>query len=136
MSLRTSIVVKKDPTAATLTGGTDRTFINDGRGTGGANVLVDSSNGNLLTREQIITRITQPQAAPNANAMAKLGHANVVTHHPFVDSNNKSYRCPAQTDISYHPEMTEAQRLAVFMNHISVLVDAELTNFFSKSVND
>lgn len=136
MSLRTSIVVKQGSTGVTLTGGSDTTFVNDGQGTNGVNVLIDSSNGNLLTRKRIATRLVRPEPAPNANSTAKLGRSAVTMHAPYVDSNGKLYKQPANFDISYHPDLTEAERLTLFWDFIAVIVDSEMGNLMSKSVND
>lgn len=136
MSLSTSVVLKRGATGATLTGGTDTTFINDGRGTNGNKVLVDSSNGNLLTRQTIQTSIVQAVAAPNVNALAKLGRSKVIVKAPFVDSNGKTYQLPDTFEMTYHPSMTEAQRITKFWDTIAVIIDSELTNLFTKAVND
>lgn len=137
MSLRTNIVVKQSITAVALTGGNDTTFINDGQGTNGANVLVDSSNGNLLTRKKMTTRLTQPVAAPNPNALAKLGRADLTVHHPKVDSvSGKVYRRPANFGISFHPSDSEADRVAILLDTIAIISDPDLLPFFTKVVND
>jgi hypothetical protein len=136
MSLRTSIVVKQDATALSITGGSDMTLTNDGQGVSGANVLVDVSNGNIQTRKKLITRLVQPVPAVNSNALAKLGRSDLIMHFPFTDSNGKSYRCPANVSIAYHPEHTEAQRAQMQLDLLSCAADAELTPFFTKIIND
>lgn len=136
MSLSSSIVVKTGATAATLTGGTDTTFINDGQGVNGAKVLVDSSNGSLLTRRKIITRVVNAAAAPNANALAKLGKSQVTAHSPYVDGNNKSYKLPDSFEMTYHPSQSQADRITKFWNFIAIIIDSELANLTQNLVND
>lgn len=136
MSLSTSIVVKSGATGVTLTGGTDVTFINDGLGINGAKTLIDSSNGNLLTRRKIVTRVVNAQAAPNANALAKLGKSQTTVHSPYVDANGKSYKLPDTFEMTYHPSMSQADRVTKFWNFISIIVDAELLNLNTNLVND
>lgn len=135
MSLRTSIIVKDGVTGATLTGGADKTFINDGRGSNGVNVLVDASNGDLTTRKSLQTRLIQPALAPNANAMAKLGRAELTIKHPQT-RDGKQYNDPIQVSFSFHPATTEAERVTRLWNLIAVLSDPELLGFFTKAVND
>lgn len=135
MSLRTSIIVKDGISAVTLTGGTDKTYINDGRGSNGVNVLVDSSNGDLTTRKSIQTRLTQPALAPNANAMAKLGRAEMTVKHPSI-RDGKQYNEPSMVSFTFHPATTEAERGQRLDNLIAILSDPELRSFFTKAVND
>lgn len=136
MSLSTSVSVLVGATGATLTGGAATTFINDGSGTNGAKKLVDSSNGNLLTRRSLTTRVVAGAAAPNSNALAKLGRSSVVVASPYVDANGKSYKLPDSFDFTYHPSMTQGERVTKFWNTIAMIVDAELLNLFTMGLND
>lgn len=135
MSLRTSIQALLGVTGFTPIGGSPVTFINDGQGVNGVNVLVDADEGNLLLRRKMTTKLVLPAAAVNANAMAKLGRSSLTVQYPFVDSNGKHYKCANGIDTSYHPEHTPAQRLAMLLNTVSLALDDEMLDFWQKSVN-
>lgn len=136
MSLSSSISVIQGATAATLTGGAAVSFSNDGQGTNGKKVLVDASNGDINTRKKIITGVVIGSPAPRAGALAKLHRATVDIHQPFVAADGVKYNLADNFQISYHPEMTAAQRATKFWNTISVLVDAELANQLTNLIND
>lgn len=135
MSLRTSVTVKDEPTDITVTAGTDRSYINDGRGTTGVNKLVDVAEGNLQLRRSFTTKLKQPVPAPNPKAFATLGRSELVVYHPFVDSNGKVYQLPAPLSIPYHPEMSEADRVKILLNTLAIAADSDLRDFFTKGVN-
>lgn len=136
MSLRDTITVKKDATAFTIVGGTDAVYINDGTGTNGANILINSSNANLLEREKIQTTFTAAAAAPNSTAKAKLGRSRIVTHAPYVDAAGHEYKLPCVSEISYHPSMTLAEREQRARDHYAICLDAELWNLQTNGINN
>lgn len=136
MSLSSSISVVQGATGATLTGGSAVSFVNDGQGTSGKKVLVDSSNGNINTRKRIITGVVVGYPGTAAKPQPKLHRASVDMHQPFIDSNSVKSNLPANFSVAYHPQMTQAERVAHFWNVIAVLVDGELLNLLTNIVND
>lgn len=135
MSLKTSIVTKTGATPS-LTGGTDSTFVNDGRGVNSANILVDSASDNVLTRKSITARAILGAAAPNANAFAKLNRSSLSYKVPFTDASGKVYPgVGLEATLVSHPEQTGAQKTEMLNDGVAVLVDADLADFFAKSLN-
>lgn len=136
MSLRDTITVKKDATSFTITGGTDAVYVNDGTGTAGANVLINSSDTNLLTRGKVVTSFTAAAAAPNSASKARLGRSRITTHAPYVDAAGHEYKLPCISEISYHPAMTLAQREQRSRDHYAMCLDAELWNLQTNGINN
>lgn len=135
MTLRTSVVVKSGVSAVSLTGGSDTTFVNTGTGTNGANVLVDSGNGNLVTRRSLITRLVEPVPAVNANALAKLGRASLTMHHPKLDASLKKYKRASEFSLAYHPDDSEEERETLLLNSIAIVSSPEFRDFFVKGIH-
>lgn len=135
MGLRTSLVALRDPTV-TLTVGSSITFVNDGKGLPGINLLEDLAVDNPLLRQRIRTKIVRPAMPATVNALAKLGRAQVTVYTPFTDSKGKIYDLPDEFFISYHPESTVAQITSKIKFGASLLANASMTNFWTKNVND
>lgn len=134
MSLSTSVNVLQDTTGATPVAGTPVTFVNDGQGTNGKKILVDSSQGNVNLRKKIITSTTvgnQP-----VTGLAKLHRGDVTIHQPYIDAKGVKYNLADSLTLSYHPAMTQAERLTKFWNTISILIDSELLGPLTNMVND
>lgn len=135
MSLKTSIVSKTGATPG-LTGGTDVTYVNDGRGVNGTNILVDSSSDNILTRKSLVARAVLGAAAPNVNSFAKLSRSSLSYKQPFTDAAGKVYTgVGLEVTLVSHPEQTGTQKTEMLNDGIAVIVDSELADFFSKSLN-
>lgn len=134
MSLSTSISVLRGATGATMVGGTAKTFVNDGQGTNGKKVLVDSSESNPALRGKVITDVTIGGVQPNGNA--KLHRSSVTVHQPHTASNGAVYPLPDNFNMSYHPEQSAAQREAKLWNTIATIVDAELLAIHQNLIND
>lgn len=133
-NLKTSISPTVGATSFTIVGGTATAFTNDGRGVNGANILVDG-NSTILLRKKIITRATQPKAAPNANALQKLGRSEITIHTPVVDAAGKTYMQPDTAAISYLATSTTADRVAKRNMLIAVLISANLDDLFNSGLN-
>lgn len=134
MPLSTNISVWRGSTGATMTGGSVVTFVNDGQAPIGKRVLVDSSVSDPALRHKIITAVALGSIQQNGNA--KLHRTQVTVQQPFVASNGANYPLGDNLNMSYHPEMTDAQREAKFWNTIAILVDAELQQIQKKLIND
>lgn len=135
MTLSTSITLPRGATI-TLTGGTTTTFVNDGRGTGGAKVLVDTSNNNFSLRGSITTRLASPAHAPTVNQSAKLGRANLVVHTPYVDAAGRSYKQADQVTLSFHPDLTVEQIQAKRLLLVAAIMDPEMDDFFLHGIHN
>lgn len=127
MSLSTSISVAQGGTGVTVTGGTAKTFVNDGTGIAGKKVLVDSSNTNPQTRSKLVSQVTVGATSSNGGT-AKLHRTQQTIHQPYVDANGVVYPLADSLSMSYHPAMTAAERETKFWNTIFLVVDAELAN--------
>jgi hypothetical protein len=125
MSLSNTISVVLGATGATLTGGDAVPFVNDGKGTNGRKILVDSTQANPAIRKKIITDVTIGAVA--ASGSDKLHRTSVVVHMPFANSQGVVYPLPQQFNMAYHPGQTSAEREAQFWNFIGVIIDAELS---------
>jgi hypothetical protein len=135
MSLKTSIVVKKDAVIG-LTGGSDVTYANNGRGFNGANILVNTGNDNTLTRESITTRSVLGSLAINDKALAKLNRSTIQYREPFTDSKGKVYTGVGGTfELVSHPEQTTANRVAMLARSLAIAGDTELSDFLTKMLD-
>lgn len=136
MSLSSTISVTQGATGATLTGGAAVSFVNDGQGSNGKKVLIDSSNGDINTRKKVITGVTVGALPARVGALAKLHRGSCDIHQPFVDSAGVKYNLADNFAMSYHPEQTLAQRQAKFWNTIAIIIDSELAGPLTNAVND
>jgi hypothetical protein len=135
MSLKTQIVVKQDA-AVSFTGGVDLTYMNNGDGVNGANILVNVGNDSTLLRESIMTRTVLGTLAPNDKALAKLTRSTLTYKQPFVDSKGKLYLgCGGQLILVSHPEFTTAMRGQLLLRVLAAAGDTELVDFFTKNLN-
>jgi hypothetical protein len=120
----------------TITGGTSTNFTNDGRGVNGANTLVDITQPLVHLRKKLTTRLTLPQPAANATSLAKLGRASVQLNFPYADSSGKLYQQPCTFEMSFHPDLTDAQREQRLIDAVAVISDAELIDLFKNGINN
>lgn len=134
MSLSSNISVLSGITGVTPIGGAAKTYVNDGQGSGSRKVLVDASNGDINTRNKILTGVTIGSVP--AKGTAKLHRGDVTIQTPYVDSKGVKYNLPSNHQFTYHPEQTLAQRQAMFWERIAIIIDAELSGPLTNMVND
>lgn len=126
-------VIKSGATWAP-TGGTDLTFVPDGRAVSNGLSLVVQADTNLLTRRQLTLRATLPAAPARAGDYAKLGRCSAVLKIPFIASDGKLYLQTVKVDTAFHAEYAQASKNAAINDGAALLADSDFANFWQSSL--
>lgn len=112
------------------TGGTDVTFVPDGRQVSDGVSLVVAADTNLLTRRTLVAKATLPALPANANAYAKLQRGVLTYKIPMIAADGKLYQQTVAINTSFHPETTDSAKAVILTESVSFLADADFLNFW------
>jgi hypothetical protein len=132
MALKTAVI--KTGATWTPSGGTDLSFVPDGRVvTDGVNLIV-LADTNLLTRRTLTGRATLPAAPAKTGDFARLGRNTLTYRLPFTASDGKIYTQTVKIETAFHAEYTAAQKGAAVSDGAAMMLDADFENFWKYSV--
>lgn len=116
------------------TGGTDLSFVPDGKSLNDAVNLVVLTDTNLLTRRSLTARAVLPAAAPRVGDYAKLGRNSIVYRLPFVALDGRTYTQTVKIETAFHAEYLPASKLAATVDGAAMLLDSDFANFWQSAI--
>lgn len=124
-----SAVVKYGATWAP-TGGTDLTFVNDGRPVPNGASYVVSGDTDLLLRRELKVRATLPALATSANAYDTLQRNYVMLRIPIVSAAGKQHIQTVRVETALHAE--ETAKVSIISLIAALAADADFSDFWTK----
>jgi hypothetical protein len=118
------------------TGGTDVTFVPDGRVVSDGVNLVVTADDNLLLRRSLTARSTLPAAPAKVGDYARLGRNSVVYRIPFVAADGKTYTQTVKIETAFHAEYTSTQKGVAVTDGAALMLDDDFQSFWKSSILD
>jgi hypothetical protein len=114
------------------TGGTDVTFVPDGKTVQDGISLVVAADTNLLTRRSLTARAVLPALPAKTGDFAKLGRNSLVYKVPFVAADGKLYLQTVRIEMAFHAEYTGKN--TVINDATAFIADSDFANFWQSSL--
>lgn len=124
-----SAVVKYGATWAP-TGGTDLTFVTDGRPVPNGMSYVVSGDTNLLLRRELKVRATLPASATSANGYDTLQRNYLMFRVPFLSAAGKQHIQTVRIETALHAE--ESAKTSIISLVSAFAADADFADFWAK----
>lgn len=116
------------------TGGTDLSFVPDGKAlTDGVNLVVVADT-NLLLRRSLTARATLPAAPTKVGNYAKLGRNSIVYKLPMVALDGKTYVQSVRIEVTFHAEYSLANKTIAIQDACALTADSDFQNFWLSSI--
>lgn len=128
MSLANAII----KTGATWapTGGSDLTFVSDGRQISDGLSLVVAADTNLVLRRTLLARATLPTVPAKVGDYARLGRAALTYGIPFLAADGKLYKQTVKIEMAFHSEYASANKNVVIADSAAFIADADFLTFW------
>lgn len=133
-NLRDTITVP-NYTSFVGSGGSSVTYVNEGLGKNGRNILTELTNPDVRMRNFIQTNLIRPAPAANIKSNPTFGHAQGRFTLPFSAASGKIENIQGFYDLGSHPEYTEALRVAMLYKLVNLLLAPDLQNLNVKGVH-
>lgn len=128
MSL-SNAVIKSGATWAP-TGGTDLTFVPDGRQISDGLSLVVAADAVLTTRRTLLARAVLPTVPAKVGDFARLGRSTLTYRIPFIAGDGKLYAQSIKLEAAFHSEYNSALKNTALADSAAFFADSDFTAFW------
>lgn len=112
------------------TGGTDLSFVPDGRQIVDGTSLVVVADTNLVTRRTLLARATLPTVPQKVGDYARLGRATLTYRIPFIASDGKLYAQSVKLEAAFHSEYNLTLKNTALTDGAAFFADSDFTAFW------